>query len=63
VKPPFSGNFEPMLNWAWTGSTVLPAFKHVMMQPVVVDVNRDGTPDIVFSTFDGDFYNARGAEQ
>src|SRR5690349_2178903 len=44
VKPPFTGNFQPELRWAWTGSTVLPDHKQVMMQPVVVDVNRDGTP-------------------
>ncbi|WP_239469831.1 FG-GAP-like repeat-containing protein [Archangium violaceum] len=59
VPPPFTGNFEPELQWKWEGSAVLPAFKQVMMQPAVVDVNRDGTPDIVFSTFDGDFYNTK----
>jgi|GEM_PF-777145 len=57
VKPPFTPSFKPKLQWEWTGSPVLPAHKQVMMQPVVVDVNRDGTPDIVFSSFDGDFYN------
>jgi hypothetical protein len=45
------------LQWAWTGSPVLPAHKQVMMTPVVVDVNGDRVPDIVFSTFDGDYYN------
>ncbi|HYO51216.1 kelch repeat-containing protein [Archangium sp.] len=45
------------LQWAWTGSPVLPAHKQVMMTPVVVDVNGDRVPDIVFSSFDGDYYN------
>ncbi|WNG38144.1 HYR domain-containing protein [Archangium violaceum] len=57
VKPPITGSFAPKLQWEWTGSPILPAHKQVMMQPVVVDVNRDGTPDIVFSSFDGDYYN------
>ncbi|WP_224372509.1 FG-GAP repeat domain-containing protein [Hyalangium versicolor] len=51
VVPPFTPNFEPELQWAWTGSEVLPEFNQVMMTPAVVDVNQDGIPDIIFSSF------------
>ncbi|MCY1074945.1 kelch repeat-containing protein [Archangium lansingense] len=44
--------------WEWKGSAVLPEHNQVMMTPVVVDVNRDGTPDIVFSSFSGAVWNA-----
>ncbi|HEX8706394.1 MAG TPA: FG-GAP-like repeat-containing protein, partial [Myxococcaceae bacterium] len=53
VIPPFTPNFEPELQWEWTGSPTLPEFKQVMMTPIVVEVNGDGVPDIVFSTFAG----------
>ena len=62
VSPPFTGQLAPELQWAWTGSAVLPTHKQVMMLPVVVDVNGDAIPDVVFSTFDGDHYNAAYAE-
>jgi hypothetical protein len=51
VQPPFEPHFEPELQWAWTGSLQAPEFNQVMMTPVVIDVNKDGVPDIVFSTF------------
>ncbi|HEX8820267.1 MAG TPA: FG-GAP-like repeat-containing protein, partial [Archangium sp.] len=60
VRPPFTGNFEPELQWEWTGSPVLPQHHQVMMTPVVVDVNGDRTPDIVFSTFAGANYGSDG---
>ncbi|QRK08304.1 VCBS repeat-containing protein [Archangium violaceum] len=57
-----AASLTPELQWAWTGSSVLPAHKQVMMTPVVVDVNGDGTPDIVFSTFDGEYFNRTNEE-
>jgi len=60
VRPPFTPNFEPELEWQWTGSSVLPNHKQVMMTPVVVDVNADGIPDVVFNAFAGNNYTDNG---
>lgn len=60
VRPPFVPNFEPELEWQWTGSTVLPNHKQVMMTPIVVEVNGDGIPDVVFNAFAGSDYTNNG---
>ncbi|MDC0708120.1 choice-of-anchor A family protein [Stigmatella sp. ncwal1] len=60
VIPPFTGNFDPELEWAWSGSPILPSHNQVMMTPVVVEVNGDGIPDVVFNTFAGGQYTDNG---
>jgi hypothetical protein len=53
VQPPFNPNFEPELEWAWTGSTIMPDHKNVIMTPVIVDVNNDDISDVVFNAYPG----------
>jgi choice-of-anchor A domain-containing protein len=61
VQPPFNPNFEPELEWAWTGNpNLLPDHKQVMMTPVVVELNGDGIPDVVFNAYVGNEYTVNG---
>ena len=53
---PPPGVFTPEEQWAWSGSTVSPSSVHVMMAPVVGDLDGDGMPEVVFNT-----YNASGS--
>lgn len=53
LLPPTAPSFQAELKWEWTGSTTQPDSRQVMATPVVVDVNQDGTPDVVFSSFSG----------
>lgn len=63
-------NFEPVLKWEWTGSSVESAYKQVNMAPLVAqtsDDNGDGEidqhdiPDIIFVAFGGAGANSNGA--
>ncbi len=60
VTPPFRPSFEPEVEWAWTGGTVLPTYKNVMMTPVVVDVDGDKVSDVVFNSYAGTNYETDG---
>ena len=40
----------PILEWAWTSSSVLPNSLNVMMTSSVIDLNKDGIPDVVFGS-------------
>ncbi len=57
VIPPFNPNFEPELEWSWTGSAVMPDHKNVIMAPSVADVNSDGVPDVIFNAYRGSNYH------
>ncbi|WP_375772686.1 HYR domain-containing protein [Archangium gephyra] len=50
VDAPYTPSFLPEQQWEWTGSTVLPGFHRVLSHPVVVDVNTDGIPEVVFNS-------------
>ncbi|AWV90278.1 hypothetical protein [Bradymonas sediminis] len=59
--------FEPSVTLAWNEPSAeeLAAFpgspsNQVMMTPAVIDLNEDGIPEIIFSTFSGGSYNGRG---
>ncbi|UCG69721.1 MAG: hypothetical protein JSV09_01475, partial [Thermoplasmata archaeon] len=54
-RPPI-GEFNPVLEWAWTGSKAEPSWNQVMCAPAVADLNQDSIPDIVFNTFTGPGY-------
>jgi RHS repeat-associated protein len=47
---PAVGVFDPQLEWAWTSSSIQPSSLNVMNTPVVIDLNQDGTPDVVFGS-------------
>lgn len=40
----------PDLEWSWTASTTLPTSLNVMMTPSVVDLDKDGVPDVIFAS-------------
>ncbi|HQR05264.1 MAG TPA: putative Ig domain-containing protein [Gemmatales bacterium] len=52
--------FDPVVEWHKGSFTVRPDSNQVMMTPAVIDLNDDGTPDIVFSTYTGSNYNSAG---
>ncbi|GHG67591.1 FG-GAP-like repeat-containing protein [Comamonas sp. JC664] len=60
VRPPFEPHFEPEVEWAWTASPLMPTHLNVQTTPVVVDVNQDGIPDVVFNSFEGWNFKTNG---
>jgi sugar lactone lactonase YvrE len=54
IYVPPVGTFDPVVEWHKGAFTVRPDSDQVMMAPTVIDLNADGTPDIVFSSFTGE---------
>jgi hypothetical protein len=47
---PDAGPLTPVLEWSWTESAIFPPHNQVINMPVVVDLEKDGTPDVVIVT-------------
>jgi hypothetical protein len=45
-----TSDFDPVVEWEWTGSTVLPDHLAVVDTPLIGDVSGDGVADVVIST-------------
>ena len=48
--PTPSAGLNVVLKWSWNGSTTLPTSLNVLNTPAVVDLDGDGTPDVVFGS-------------
>ena len=44
--------FEPIEEWSWTGSAILPSYDQVLSVPLVVDLDGDEGPEVVIVTHD-----------
>lgn len=55
------GTFEPEVEWRWEGSSLAPGYDDPMMMPAVGDVDGDGMPEIVLTTFADRAYTGAGA--
>jgi RHS repeat-associated protein len=52
--------FTPILKWSWTTSTSNPTSYQVVMTPSVADLDRDGSPEVVFTSYIGTNYANTG---
>lgn len=57
---PAVGDFRPVLEWEWTGGTEDAGSRQVMMTPAVIDLDGDGVPEVLFSTFANSVYETGG---
>jgi hypothetical protein len=45
-----SSEFKPTLKWSWTESTVLPAYNQAVSAPLIIDLDDDEVPEVIFTT-------------
>ncbi len=55
------GDFAPEVEWRWAEASGAPGYDDVMVTPVVGDVDQDGTPEIVFTSYTSESYGSAGA--
>ncbi|MCI0731835.1 MAG: tandem-95 repeat protein, partial [Chloroflexi bacterium] len=52
--------FTPTLKWAKSSFSVQGTYNQVLSMPAIADINLDGTPDVIFTTYRNDIYTADG---
>ncbi len=55
------GGFAPTVEWQWTASSGVAGYGDVMMTPVAGDVDGDGVPEVVFTSYTAEAYGSAGA--
>ncbi len=61
VANPSGGEVTPTLLWHWDGTGAAePAYRQVMMTPLVAPIDGDEVPDVIFTTFAGGNYTTDG---
>ncbi len=50
---PFSTDWNVQVEWAWRGSSALPDFSKIIQTPVVIDLDGDRIPDVIFTAHKG----------
>ena len=58
---PDPGGFAPTVEWRWAAATGAVGYDDVMMTPVVGDVDGDGAPEVVLTSYAADNYSTNGA--
>ncbi|HHH11541.1 MAG TPA: VCBS repeat-containing protein, partial [Sorangium sp.] len=56
---PPTGPLHPTIEWSWSSTAIQPAHVQVINMPVVIDLEKDGTPDVVIVTSNS--YSGNGA--
>ncbi|GJL65050.1 MAG: hypothetical protein NPIRA05_00210 [Nitrospirales bacterium] len=49
-ETPTLGKLDPELEWSWTSSSVEPEFVNVIMTPIVIDLDGDDLPEVIFGS-------------
>ena len=57
IRPP-TPRFDPIVEWSWTSSAIKSDYLQVINMPVVIDLDKDGIPEVVIVTSVG--YEATG---
>ena len=60
VRGPVLGSFNPVVEWQWNQNPVYPGYDDLMSTPAVGDINGDGMPEVVFTSFAGGAYTSAG---